>query len=523
MVHAKLPANDPDGTGVDVIRRSRWFVVLVCLVVVLANAWSLVEGRSRQVSQADLANSNLARALALQMDAIFGEAGNLIGNIAFDLEQREMREAGLQSLQPALVNAVAQMAYLESLVVIDEAGHWRLHTQPNAPTGNEALALPYFQHHRNSPSASALVGAPMVDRATRRWIIPVTKRLNDPFGAFAGVVLATIDLEQIARVLATYDVGARGAIAVVHNNGTVLARRPDNAQQIGRSIASSRLHQLFAARSSGSVEAASPIDGEVRIIGFQHLSHQPLYVIVGSSKPEVLQAWVRGALVQSGAVLTMCLVIGIAGASVVRAVRQRVLAEAASREARVALEASNLQLSHLVRHDSLTGLANRRYLDSMLAEAVARGGASANPLALLMIDVDHFKAVNDLLGHQAGDECLRQVAALVREAADREGGFAARYGGEEMAILLLDHDRPVDVAESVREAVEGLGWPSDVPGARKVTVSVGVAVAKADVLDAASELIAAADRALYAAKAGGRNRVAASPDRPAPATAPSTG
>lgn len=500
----------PRWRGVDVIRRARWFIVLVCLLVVLANAWSLVEGRTRQIRQAELANLNLARALALQMDAVFGEAGRLIENIAFDLEQRELSDASLQSMQPALVHAVAQMAYLDNLVIIDAAGRWRLYTQPTSPTDTDKRTQPYFEHHRNSPSASAFVGAPIVDRASRRWIIPVTKRLNDPFGRFAGVVLATVDLEQIARVLATYEVGARGAIGLIHDNGTVLARRPQG-QQMGRSFASSRLHQLFAGRSSMSAEAASPVDGEVRIFGFQHLPQQPLYVLVGASKREVLRVWVRGAAVQSAAVLTMCLVIGFAGASVVRAVRQRVVAEAEAREAGLALEASNLQLSHLVRHDALTGLANRRYLDSMLAEAVARGSASRNPLALLMIDVDHFKAINDTLGHQAGDECLRRVATAVREMSEREGGFAARYGGEEMAVLLLDHQRPMAAAESLREAIEGLDWSDTGPRARKVTVSVGVAVADASTLEAPGDLIASADRALYAAKAAGRNRVAVDP------------
>jgi len=493
---------------VDVIRRARWFIVLVCLLVVLANAWSLVEGRNRQIRQAELANLNLARALALQMDAVFGEAGRLIENIAFDLEQREFSDANLQSMQPALVHAVAQM---DNLVIIDAAGRWRLYTQPTSPTDTDKRTQPYLEHHRSSPSTSAFVDAPILDRASRRWIIPVTKRLNDPFGRFAGVVLATVDLEQIARVLATYEVGARGAIGLIHDSGTVLARRPDDGQQMGRSLAFSRLHQMFAGRTRMTAEATSPIDGEVRIFGFQHLPQQPLYVLVGASKREVLGVWVRGAVMQSAAVLTMCLVIGFAGASVVRAVRQRVLAEAEAREAGLALEASNLKLSHLVRHDALTGLANRRYLDSMLTEAVARSSASRNPLALLMINVDHFKAVNDTLGHQAGDECLRRVATVVREMSEREGGFAARYGGEEMAVLLLDHQRPMAAAESLREAIEGLDWSDTGPMARNITVSVGVAVADASTLEAPGDLIASADRALYAAKAAGRNRVAVDP------------
>jgi diguanylate cyclase (GGDEF)-like protein len=107
------------------------------------------------------------------------------------------------------------------------------------------------------------------------------------------------------------------------------------------------------------------------------------------------------------------------------------------------------------------------------------------------------------------------VAAVVRETSEREGGFAARYGGEEMAVLLLDHPRPMAAAESLREAIEGLDWSGTGTMGQEITVSVGVAVAEAKTLGTPGELIAAADRALYAAKAAGRNRVAIHPGGPA--------
>jgi len=156
----------------------------------------------------------------------------------------------------------------------------------------------------------------------------------------------------------------------------------------------------------------------------------------------------------------------------------------------------------LARIDGLTGVANRRTFDEELQRMwlVARRGRV--PVAVVMIDIDFFKALNDARGHQAGDDCLRRVASLCAGTLRRSGDCFARYGGEEFAAILFNAD--VGVAESlaarVREAVEADG---------EVTVSLGIAsVVPRDGSEAAS-LVAAADAALYRAKEGGRNRVMA--------------
>lgn len=164
--------------------------------------------------------------------------------------------------------------------------------------------------------------------------------------------------------------------------------------------------------------------------------------------------------------------------------------------------------------DALTGVANRRFLDEALADAVRAAHRSARPLAVLMIDIDHFKALNDRYGHPRGDAVLREVAAALRDALVRPSDVLARYGGEEFIALLPDADAAAAalVAERLRAAVQRLGLEHLDSPQGVVTVSVGTAASGLRrTPPAAAALVAAADKALYEAKCAGRNRVAGAP------------
>jgi diguanylate cyclase (GGDEF)-like protein/PAS domain S-box-containing protein len=173
------------------------------------------------------------------------------------------------------------------------------------------------------------------------------------------------------------------------------------------------------------------------------------------------------------------------------------------------LARANERLQALSRHDPLTGLANRRYLADRLENEWRREARHDHTVALIIADIDHFKAFNDHYGHMAGDECLRRVARVLQHQVHRPGDLLARYGGEEFVVLLPETtlSGAERLAETMRRAVEDLrlehhaapGWPF-------VTISVGVA----EVFprrDSSDELFARADRALYRAKAAGRNCV----------------
>lgn len=174
------------------------------------------------------------------------------------------------------------------------------------------------------------------------------------------------------------------------------------------------------------------------------------------------------------------------------------------------LEEANRKLAALSTTDGLTGLANRRRFDEVLNAEWARAKRTAQPFALVMLDVDHFKKFNDQYGHQAGDDCLKNVAGMIRAQARRAGDLAARYGGEEFALVLADTDATTArrLAEAVRHTIEAMDVPHELSPFGKVTVSIGVAIMMPGVDMDAQGLLRAADEALYRAKHEGRNRVA---------------
>lgn len=182
----------------------------------------------------------------------------------------------------------------------------------------------------------------------------------------------------------------------------------------------------------------------------------------------------------------------------------RDIGERKAAEARTA--ALTAELASLANSDGLTGLANRRRFDEVLAREESCATADGRPLSLLLLDVDRFKAFNDRYGHQDGDACLRQVANALREAVTVPDALVARYGGEEFAVILPRVDAGVAAAEAerVRFSVERLCLTHTGNRQGVVTVSIGCATA-----DVQGSLVATADARLYEAKRTGRNRVVA--------------
>lgn len=174
------------------------------------------------------------------------------------------------------------------------------------------------------------------------------------------------------------------------------------------------------------------------------------------------------------------------------------------------LEEAKERFERLSKTDALTGLPNRRYFEERLLGEWERAARSGQPIAAIMVDIDHFKQFNDTHGHHAGDECLRRVGESLDKILTRGGDLVARYGGEEFTMLLPETDirGAKAVAERVRRTIAGLNitWPS-AQAAVSITVSAGATAVKPGHRDNPQDFVNVADKALYRAKAKGRNRV----------------
>jgi diguanylate cyclase (GGDEF)-like protein len=174
------------------------------------------------------------------------------------------------------------------------------------------------------------------------------------------------------------------------------------------------------------------------------------------------------------------------------------------------LQEANRHLTRLSTLDGLTGIANRRMFDQTLEIEWRRARLMGTHLSLILVDIDHFKRLNDAAGHQVGDDCLKLVASELANAGRRATDLVARFGGEEFALILPGTDpfQAAQLAESARLGVEKLRIrPSNQPAGASLTISLGIASAIGDLFPSPEALVGAADGALYAAKHQGRNRI----------------
>ncbi|MDB5759337.1 MAG: diguanylate cyclase [Burkholderia sp.] len=486
------------------------FVVLVCLSLTGMGGWTLWKARRVQMHEASTATTNMTQALAQHATDTLRAADSVLIGLVERLEVDGMSEASLPRLKKLLQGSVAELSSLNGIFVYDEQGRWIVNSQTTTPTNANNADREYFLYHKLNLDQSAHVGLPIESRSTGRWVIPVSRRINHPDGTFAGVVLATVDMAYFRSFHDSFDIGKSGTIFLAMDNGTMLVRRPFHSSYIGKDISTGPVFTQLRSVGPGTRLLTSYVDQVTRVYSYTHIRHYPLVVAVALGRDDILAEWRQEAWRTAAVIVILSAVLSGIGLRLARQISVREKAEAELRTAKLTLEELNRSLERLSLQDSLTGLGNRRRFDTALQSECAHSARYGTPLSLVMIDVDHFKRYNDLYGHPAGDECLRRVGAAVMSARLRSCDVAARYGGEEIAVLLPQTDvaGAAAAAERLRQAVESLAVAHAGNPVGRVTVSIGVAsLAPSDGEGAPARLVRDADGALYAAKAAGRNVV----------------
>ena len=497
-----------------VTRLAMMFLALVCVSLLTVEGWNSYSSRNTYLREANTSTVNMARALSDHAEASIDLVDTILSGVVERVHAGELG-SDRQRLHGFLASMTQRTPSLQGLFLFDANGRWVLNSLPvGAPVANNA-DREYFIYHRTHPGQATHVGMPVRSRSSGMWVLPVSRRLDNPDGSFAGVALATVEIDFFRQFYDSFDIGNDGTIFLALDSGVFVVRRPFRQTDIGVDMSSGPVFKLWKklGQPTGSAILVARIDHIERLYTYRHLRRYPLLIAVGLSKQEVLARWRTSTMIGATGILALLAAILWLGARMIGQMMQTSRLQHELHEAKTALEANNAALQLLALSDSLTGLANRRHFDATLDVEFKRAMRDGAPLALVMFDVDYFKKFNDYRGHVEGDAALQMVSRALLAGQRRPGDLAARFGGEEFAILLpdTDQDGALAVAESIRAAIAALAFPHGASPLRIITVSAGAHSLIPQRGQPPRALIEAADRGLYRAKARGRNGVCGAP------------
>jgi diguanylate cyclase (GGDEF)-like protein len=467
----------------------------------------LLDSRNDAWERAEQANANLAQALERDISRNMGVFDLSIQGTIEALRLPELAQVDGRVRRMALFDRSASAEYLGSVLVLSPEGDILASSSSDTPPALRLADRDYFRVHKERADAGLYLSLPFASRLRDGDpSIAISRRLDDADGQFAGVVVGTLRLAYFQERFGALRLGPGGSVTLFRTDSRVLARHPLREGDIGRDLSGSATLIQSMSAPSGHYMGTGALDGVERLYAFRRVAGFPMVINVAVAVDDVFAAW-RGKALTIGTILVLlCTVLAMLWVLLHREMLRR---RAAERRLGNVVE----ELAIAARTDGLTGLANRRCFDEVLERESLRSARERLPLSLILIDVDRFKIFNDCYGHQAGDACLQEVAKAVSQAILRPGDLAARYGGEELAVLLpnTEESGARHIAERLRLAVQGLGVVHEGnPPIGCVTISLGCATLVVSPRpDGASGkgLVAMADLALYEAKRGGRNRV----------------
>jgi diguanylate cyclase (GGDEF)-like protein len=337
--------------------------------------------------------------------------------------------------------------------------------------------------------------------STSQSTLQFSRRLNATDGAFDGVAIVSVEASYFVSGYDAARLGTHGVLGIIGTDGIIRVRRTGDAEFSGEAI-----NYAGVVTGSDAVETDVPIstgswDGVRRWSGARELYGFPLAVLVGLSVDEQLASAYHETLIylwRAGAGSALIIVLtGLLG----RMSWQ--LGQSRSREGEIKLAHAE-RVEYLAYHDGLTGLPNRSLFSKLLGQSINEAQRYDRQLAVAFLDLDRFKQINDTLGHDAGDQLLREVSNRLKGCV-RESDSVARLGGDEFVALLLNLDDPKYAASVAQKILAVIAKPFTLNGREfRVTASIGISAYPQDGLDEQT-LTKNADIAMYQAKAEGKN------------------
>jgi diguanylate cyclase (GGDEF)-like protein len=468
------------------VKRIWTFGILCMALTIFFVGHNLVTQRQAALQQARSDVDDLAQSVAMDMSRIFFGLSQIFLGVHNVLEVApEASRPFALPVRHVLDELKATNPFVSALLVLDASGeivHWTGSGERPSVRDRD-----YFTVHRQKPVAGLFISAPFPSRKyPGQWIFAVSSAYRDSAGDLEQVIVALVDLEYFRTNYAELRLSPGQAIALVSSRGDIYMRRPDQGVS-GRNFPqiAQRLQQVDG---SAFLRVRSHIDQTMRGISFKWVGAYPLVVAASYDEQTVLAKWRKGSLVIAGFGAAVVVTFFLLTLMSVRAQRK----QARTRE----------MLQKLAITDPLTQLANRRHALDCATMEIKKAQRQGTPLSFVLMDLDHFKSINDSYGHEKGDLVLQRVATVLNRLC-RQTDVVSRFGGEEFLLILPDTDLSgaASNAEKIRTALEHAG--SDTV---RMTASFGVAQWR-EVESAFKDTLRRADRALYEAKAAGRNRV----------------
>ena len=469
----------------------------------------VVDLRDDAWRQAEKASDNLAAALEQDITRNFLALDLSLQGVAEALALPGINDTTPQVRKATLFDRAASAEYLGVILIVDAQGNLIEKSAPGLAPPDFA-GQEYFKVHQQRSDLGLFISRPFRGRISGKWVVALSRRLLAPDGSFGGVVVGAVQIELFSSMFEKLDLGPNGSVTLFRDDGRVIARNPLTESDLDRDLGAAKSFRNCNRLGAGHFVNQAAIDQVTRLYTCHHFRRLPLVVSVNVSTDHILAAWRGRAAVIGAALATLCVATVALSLLFRRELRRRQDVEAC-------LRAAAERLSILASTDVMTGLGNRRAFEAALDREWWRAVRQGLPMALLMLDVDSFKAFNDHYGHQAGDQVLKRIAGCMARSVGRSGDLAARYGGEEFVILLPETNAAgaLAVADRIREDIEGLDIQHHRSFCGRVTASIGVAVVRPQAADRPDMLVEAADKALYTAKSAGRNRVALARDQAA--------
>ena len=343
----------------------------------------------------------------------------------------------------------------------------------------------YFQRHA-AGEQGPLFGEPIISRISGRLGFTVTRRRNNADGSFDGIVFGSFLPDYFERHWRTIAADSDLSLVLLRSDGVVLAEMPRQIQPGSSIQADTELMRAIGNAPEG-VAALRWTDDKMRLVSFARVGDHPLQIVAALPLTTIEARWHQHLVI----IAALATLASVCLCFLTLHTRRRWHA------------AQDAMILHMATHDLLTGLPNRAYLEERLGEILSSPAERGKHIALLMIDLDRFKPVNDLHGHAAGDLLLQLVAKRLRSAA-REGDVVARIGGDEF-VIAATFENAAGAEALAERVVSGLQDPFNLGGVVvHVGGSVGVALSSPE-NSLADVLAQRADAALYRAKADGRN------------------